>query len=184
MGYNRGMGIELCKFTGGTCNLCGSGDVCKRKPPVDMSVVRRFIEDHRTELPFPTCESFEGNWRTALGLVQSFIPGEHGTWDGLSRSGSLVLTAQPHVTLDPSRWFRGGCRHVQTTLLEKKPRDVHDLFAFGAQNGIAVCHGVPFAVSTRKVRRVMRPVVLSQRQQLLNQVTEFERKYGPIYNSR
>lgn len=40
------------------------------------------------------------------------------------------------------------------------------------------------AVSTRKMLRVTRPVVLTRRQELLNGLSEFEAKYGPIYNSR
>ncbi|HNQ31780.1 MAG TPA: hypothetical protein PKJ68_04825 [Candidatus Woesebacteria bacterium] len=177
------MTIELCKFAGGTCDLCTTGTVCRRTPPVDHAVVRGYKEDHRRTLPFPTCRDYEGNWLRLLPHIKELISDGQNGWHALGKDGSILLDVYPHVTLDVSRWFGNVGRTVITTLLEKNPRHIQDYFSFGAQNGLALCHGVPFAVSTRGSLLVTRPVVLSQRQQMLDRYYEFENKFGTVYRA-
>ncbi len=179
------MKIELCKFAGGTCNLCEGGDVCKRVPTVDMSTAQRFIEDTRRVLPCPTCEAYEGRWQKAFEFAVKLVQRDPNSWDGISRKGDVVLRVYPQTTLDTSRWFNGGCRRVTTTLLEKNPPGTDCPLPIGAQNGLAVCHGIPFAFDTRgRANIVTRPVAQVYRQRLLSQYIEFEERLGRIYRSR
>jgi hypothetical protein len=187
MGYNRGMSTELCKFAGGTCKLCGDSDVCTREPPVDMGVAKRFIEDHRTEFPIPTCKYFESRWGKTLNAVSCLVSGGTNIWNGLSRGGDIILRVYPGVTLDPSQWFQGGCEPVHTTLFEKQRQRINTVepLFIGSTNGLVLCNGMPFAVNTTGAKPdITRPVVPSQRQKLLDEVLDFEAKVGQIYNSR
>ena len=183
MGYNRGMRVELCKFTGGTCNLCRNGNVCKRDPQVDMGVVRRFQEYKDDMPPHPTCSEFEPNWRKAFNAVVNVVSGSENIWNGLSKEGNIVVRVHTGTILNPSRWFKGGCKPVSTTLFEKLPKDNHSFLDVGIRNGIVECYGTLFAIDTRwSTPEVMRPVQLSYRQELLNRIMDFEAKLGPIYN--
>jgi hypothetical protein len=178
MGYNRGMGIELCKYMGGTCNLCGSGDVCTRKPSVDMSVVRRFKEGPHTVMRYPTCGDYEGYWRRVWRERVTLIPGDNGSWDGLTSAGT-VLRIYPKMQLYPSRWFEGGCGPVTTTVLVKNPTNNygHLNTYFGIPNGMAMYENLPFAVNMDIVPKITRPVQQSYRRELLNLFLAFTNTY-------
>jgi len=178
------MRVELCKYMGGTCNLCGDGDVCKREPSVDMTVVKRFKEGPHTVMPSPTCGAYEGYWRRVFKTKITLTPGDHGSWDGLTSSGT-VLRVYPRVKLNPSPWFEGDCDPVTTMVLVKNPTNASGFLNtfLGIRNGFAMCHGLPFAVDTDRIR-IMRPIQQSYRRELLNRSLEFQRKYGPFYNSR
>ncbi len=185
MGYNRGMGVELCKFAGGKCDLCGDGNVCKRDPSVDMGVARGFVEGPPGVLRFPTCPYYESFWRKVFRTKVSLVHDGYGPWDGETSEG-VVLSVHPQVRIDPSRWFRGGCDPVTTMVLEKNPTNTGGSVNhhYGIRNGFAVCHGVPFALNLDRAYEITRPVQPSYRKQLLNQYLEFQMKNGPIFNSR
>lgn len=150
-----------------------------------MGVVRRFIEDNRSEFPDPTCKRFESKWVNTFRLAHGLIR-RGDRRDCIMENGLVLLTVYPKVVLNLSPWFEGGCSPFTTTLLVKNPDYALNNFGVGTKNGIAVGYGdVAFAVNTGpKHPQITRPVARGYRQELFNLFSEFTRKFGPGYNNK